>query len=253
MLFRAKHFILHLFAANGAHALHSPFVFGLFNEVIIPSSGKLLPEIEKIRKELYRDHLLVDVMDIKLNKNERKTISSIAKSSLSQPKFSSFLRLLLRYLNTQSVLEAGTSLGINALYMSSLDTVKKVVTIEGSPVIAEIAKKVFQKNKTQTIELMQGNIYEVFVPALVLHNPDVVFLDADHRSEAIGFYLENIIRHVPSTKCIVIHDIYWSEDMFQKWQEITKDERFKLTIDIFQAGLVFPNQQMPKQHFKLKF
>jgi predicted O-methyltransferase YrrM len=253
LLFRAKHFIHHIFTANGAHALHSPFLYKLYNEAIIPSPSSLIPEIERIRKELKRNHLLVDVINFKLEKNEKKPISSIAKSSLSQPKFSSFLRLLLNYLNAESVLETGTSLGVNALYMSSSSSIEKVITLEGSPIIAELAKKQFQKENAKKIELIQGNIYETFVPALVKNTPDVIFLDADHRSVAIDFYVENIMNHLPQIKCIVIHDIYWSQDMFEKWQEITTDNRFTLTVDIFQAGLIFPNQEMPKQHFKLKF
>lgn len=253
LLFRIKHFLQHFFTAKGAHSLHSPFVFQLYNQVVKKSAGNTVSEIELLRKELLNDHQLLDVADIKLGRTERKTIASIAKTSLSQPKFSSFLRLLAINLQAETILETGTSLGLNALYLSNAATVKKVITIEGSPIISEITRRIFSKHSNSKVELTEGSIYDVFVPSIVKHKPEIIFLDADHRSSAIAFYLKEIITHIPEIKCIIIHDIYWSQDMLEKWNEIVENPRFSLTIDIFQAGLIFPNHEMPKQHFKLKF
>ncbi|MFK7952733.1 MAG: O-methyltransferase [Ekhidna sp.] len=253
LLFRAKHFLSHLLTAKGAHSLHSPFVFKLYNEAVKKAPKRSIKEIELLRRQLKKDSREIDVVDFKEEKSKRKTLSSVAKTSLSQPKFSSFLNLLVSYLDAHSALESGTSLGINTLYLSRSASCKKVITIEGSPIIHDVAKKLFIDQKDDKIELILGSIYDEFVPALIKHQPDVIFLDADHRSSAIEFYLENIITHHPTVKCIIIHDIYWSEDMLSKWNEIKDDNRFPLTIDVFQAGLIFPNQEMPKQHFKLKF
>lgn len=195
----------------------------------------------------------MNVIDHKDGKNQLKSISTIAKTSLSQPKFSSFLKLLVEYLDSETILETGTSLGINTLYLSASKCSKKIITIEGSPIIRNVAQSVFTKHNEQKIESIQGSIYEAYIPALVKHQPEVVFLDADHRSSAIDFYIENIMNHIPNIKCIIIHDIYWSKDMFSKWADIISNKHFNLTIDVFQAGLVFPNLEMPKQHFKLKF
>lgn len=253
LLFRAKHFFLHLWQSKGAHSLHSPFVFDLYNHVIVPSKRYRIKDIEKARKVLQRDTTLIDAIDIKKGESKKKTIADIAKSSLSTKKFSAFLNLLCKFLKVQNVLEAGTSLGINSLHLSRSESVKKVITIEGSSIIAHLAKKNFSENEGSNIEVIQGNIYEVFIPAIVQHSPDIIFLDADHRGEAIDFYIKNILLHTPEIKCIIVHDIYWSQDMLSKWNEIVKDDQFKLTVDIFQAGLIFPNLEMPKQHFKLKF
>lgn len=251
-LFRIKYFIHYLLNAKGAHALHSPFVFQLYNKVIRPASKNQVSEIEAIRKKLKSNHGIIDVADIKNKTNERKSISSIAKSSLSSPQFSAFLRLLSMYLETEIILETGTSLGINALYLANASCVKKVITIEGSPIISEIARRTISA-QNKKIKMIQGSIYDEFIPALVKHQPEIIFLDADHRSSAVDFYIESIMTYTPAVKCIIIHDIYWSEDMKEKWVELIGDIRFSLTIDIFQAGFIFPNQEMPKQHFTLKF
>lgn len=251
--FRIWKYLQYRWKAVGPHGLHSPFLFDLYYKVIKRSRRFRLSHVEEKRAELLKNHSLIDTFDLKSQKNLRKTISSIAKSSLSQAKFSAFLNLLIEYLNVKSALETGTSLGINALYMAGNDTIQKLVTIEASPGITALAKKQFSSLLQHKIQITEGTIQEVFEPSVIKEKPQLCFIDADHRSEAVLQCLEVIKRHNPEIKCIVIHDIYWSQDMFSAWKSIIADPSYNLTMDIFQAGVVFPNVQMPKQHFTVRF
>lgn len=243
---------MYRFRAVGAHALHSPFVFRLYCEVIKPARRYRMLSVEQRRIALKKDYTVLDLIDLKTQRSFRKSVSFIARTSLSKPRFSAFLRLLTEQLGAKRVLETGTSLGINALYMASATSVEKLITIESSPALAYYAQKSFSTLTNTTIQLVQGTIYDVFVSSIVQLQPELYFLDADHRSSAIAFYLDAIMTHTPSVKCIVIHDIYWSKDMASAWECIVKDPRFSLTVDLYQAGLIFPNQAMPKQHFTLR-
>ncbi|NQZ78743.1 MAG: hypothetical protein HRT61_21905 [Ekhidna sp.] len=237
----------------GAHGLHSPFLFDLYNEAFKPSANFRLPQIESIRKKLLQDTTLVDLYDLKSQRNYTRTIRSIAQTSVSKPKFSAFLNLLINYLKVDSAVETGTSLGINAMYMAGSDQLKTLTTVEASPVIAAIAKQQFSKLFQQKIQLKNGTIQEVFEGVIIREKPELCFIDADHRSQAVEYCIDIIVRHNPGIKCIVIHDIYWSEDMYESWNKIVSNDSFNLTIDIFQAGLIFPNIEMPKQHFTIRF
>ena len=249
--FRAKRFFYYWIKAKGSHSLHSPFLFELYNRAFKPAKDSQILEIESARRILFQNDHIIDVVDFKTGRNRRSTIGATARSSLSSPKFSGFLKLLCDKLKIKSVLETGTSLGINALYLSRGIHVKKVVSIEGSDIIHQLAKQTV--SSSPNVLLVRGDLYEVFEPALVQHQPEMVFLDADHRKSALGFCLDKINRHLPNCKCIVIHDIYWSQEMNKAWNEIVQNENYSLTIDIFQAGIIFPNQQMEKQHFTLRF
>ena len=228
-------------------------MFNLYNHVIKPAKGFRIKNVEKLRQALKKDHRVIDLYDLKTKNSYRTTVSHLAKNSLSFSKFSSFLYLLLKYLKVERVLETGTSLGINALYLAGPESVKKVVTIEASPIVAKIAKEQFSKLLQHKITSTEGTIQDVLEAQLVKEKPELCFLDADHRSEAILFCINKIIEHVPNVKCIVIHDIYWSRDMKYAWERIVKDYQFALTVDLFQAGLIFPNLEMSKQHFTLRF
>ena len=253
LVFRLQHYLKYRLKAVGLHALHSPFLFDLYNQVIKPSSNFRLANVEKLRNELKKNHQIIDLFDLKEKKNYRKTISSIAHTSLSTPKFSSFLYLLIDHLNVKKVLETGTSLGINSLYMAGPALIQKVCTIEASPIIASLAKKQFSKLLQHKIEIKEGTIADEFESLIVKEQPELCFIDADHRSSAIKQCVGLLIKHCPQVKCIVIHDIYWSKDMLKGWNELIRMKHFSLTVDLFQAGLIFPNMDMPKQHFTLCF
>ena len=221
--------------------------------MIKPSKKFKLENVESLRKQLIKDHQLIDIYNLKNGESSRKTISSIAKTSLSTRNFSSFLYLLSEFLVVEGTVETGTSLGINALYLAGPPNVKKVVTIEASPILSKIAKNQFEKLLQHKIEVSQGVIDDKFESAIIKEQPDLCFLDADHRSEAVKWCLDVIMTHQPKIKCIVVHDIYWSMDMKKAWETIVSDKRFNLTIDLFQAGVIFPSIDMPKQHFALRF
>lgn len=250
--FTFKNYLKYRQKAVGSHSIHSPFVFKLFTEIISKSSSFRIPEIEEARKKLKGNHELIDVIDFKSNTSFRKTISTVAKTSLSSANFSAFLLLLVNEMQPKTVLETGTSLGINTMYLSH-SSAQKVVTMEASAIISELAKKEFRKLDQDKILLEFGDLTKTFEQVLVRYNPEFIFLDADHRGSALKMQIEKIMKLPMPAACIVIHDIYWSQDMQKTWQELVSDTRFALSIDIFQAGILFPFKSIEKQHFTLRF
>ncbi len=251
--FRILSFFSYNWRAVGSHALHSPFLYDIFNNAIKPSKKFSLENIEKLRVQLKRDHRLIDIYDLKNDQPYRQTISSIARHSLSKRRFSSFLHLLIQHVGYGKIVETGTSLGINTLYLAGPEKVSHVTTLEASPILSEIAKKQFKRLLQHKIDIVQGTIQEKFESVIIKDQPDMCFLDADHRSEVVLWSVDAVMKHCSTIQCIVIHDIYWSRGMKSAWDAIIKDDRMKLTVDLFQAGLIFPNASMPKQHFTIRF
>ncbi|WP_424964165.1 class I SAM-dependent methyltransferase [Ekhidna sp.] len=253
ILFRLQNYLKYQYNAVGPHALHSPFLFDLYNQVIKPARKFRLKNVEKLRKELTTNHTIIDLYDLKTHTHYRKTISSIAKTSLSTPQFSAFLFKLIEWMKVERVMETGTSFGINTLYMAGPEKVNRVLSVEASPIVSSIAEKQFSKLLQHKIEIKQGTVQDVLEHQIIKEQPELCFIDADHRLDAVLFCVESIMAHSKNIKCIVIHDIYWSSDMSNAWTQIVSDTRFNLTVDLFQAGLIFTKIEMPKQHFTLHF
>lgn len=249
--FTFQAYISHLITSKGRHGTHSPFVYGLIEQVILPYRSFVDLEIESITDQLKKQHQYIESIEPKTGIYRKKRLSHIARKSSSTLKFRSFLAGLCQYLDIKTVLETGTSLGFATAYMAKSPSKPMIHTIEGDQTIAQIAQNTWQT--FENINFHIGNLQDNFSDLVSIIQPELIFLDADHRSEALHFCFEKMQSHLKNVQVIIIHDIYWSRDMNNAWKQIVKRSDLPLTIDIFQAGLVFPNMNMPKQHFKLNF
>lgn len=252
MFFRIIEYLRYHWHAKNAHGVHSPFVFSFYNEVL---RRKLrLPVIERqVSKQYLNNGESIEFKDPKTSETKTSTIQSLAKRTWSGKSFSYFLIKLCEWLQASTFLETGTALGITFSMVSHAQGIKKMYSIEGSSELAEKARQLSFKPKNVESFIFQGQVRKVFCQVLMESNPDIVFLDADHRSETIYFYLEELKKHGENIKAIVIHDIYWSADMNKAWQTVIRDPDYTLTIDCFHAGIIFPSRDMEKQHFVLKY
>ncbi|MEO9476320.1 MAG: hypothetical protein ABJG41_12320 [Cyclobacteriaceae bacterium] len=250
--FTANEFLKYKNRAVNAHGLHSPFLFNLYNQVIKARDKKLKADLKTLRKSVFSSNEVLIYTDPKTLELRNEQTGTWAKRVTSSLRFNIFLIKLIDYLQTETVLETGAAAGINAASLSH-STANKIVTMEGSKEIAQLARQTINKFGKQDVDIIEGEITDTFADSLSKYSPDLIFLDADHRKETIRFYMDEISKAKQAPKCILIHDIYWSRDMKQAWLEVVQTPSFNLTIDLFEVGLVFPNYQMEKQHFRIKF
>lgn len=259
-----KYLQFYITASNGkGHGIHSPFVFDFVEKVL--NDKKKYPaysDIEKLRIQLLRDHAIVELQDFgagsAVDKSKTRKISDIVRSSVSSIKQSQLLFRIVNHYQPEVVIEFGTSLGISAAYMASANRDAKLITMEGSTVIADIAAKNFEKLGLDNIQLIKGNFDET-LPALIrtfnwsaIENI-MVYIDGNHRKEPTLRYYHQIASLISESSFIVLDDIHWSAGMEEAWEEIKKDERAMLTIDLFFVGLVFFKHDFKiKQNFKVR-
>jgi len=158
--------------------------------------------------------------------------------------------------NTQakSVIELGTCLGITTAYLAKTDSQTKVITIEGCPQTAEVAKKNFLDLDLENIELHVGN-FDLILPDIIARQRslDFVYIDGNHRKDATLNYFKWCLPKVTENSLLIFDDIYWSEGMKEAWAEIKNHPDVTVTIDLFWIGLVYFKKGQAKEHFKLKF
>ncbi len=251
-LFTFFSFLKYKFRAKGKHGIHSPFVYRLYEEVVKGSESWTENSIEGIRDSLKKNPSTLEITDFKNNTTNIRSVAKIANTTLSSRRFSAFLHFLATHLNTKEILETGTSLGINTAYLA-LDPKRKVTTIEGNKSLVDVAGRNFEKLGLRNISLQHTELKSSFSKILEGSEFQMIFLDAEHSGRTLEFCLNEIDKYLDEIKVIIIHDIYWSRDMFSHWNKIMNQERYPLTIDIFDAGLLFPDIDIEKQHFTLKF
>lgn len=241
------------------HGIHSPFVFELYNRVFKKDIFFYAFEtIENTREELLSDNRMISVTDLGAGSHTgsraERRIGDIAKTAAKNKHYGQLLFRLVNYFRPATILELGTSLGLSTRYLAIARPDSRVITIEGSPEIRQIALENFKKAELQNIESIEGNFDEV-LPAVLekCPAPDLVFFDGNHRRDATLRYFEQCLAKATSGSIFIFDDIYWSKEMTEAWQTIKAHPRVTVTIDIFQMGIVFFREGQAREDFVLKY
>lgn len=239
------------------HSLHSPFVFKLYQEVIQKAKNQINPTIEILRTELLQNDFEIELREFgagsRLNSSNKRRVKEIAKNSSTPAQFSALLASLINHFEYKNIIELGTSLGLNTLYLSQLD-VYKIITFEGDPTLAKFASDHFKKNQRQNIELVEGNIDDTLTARLQYMNSiDLAYIDANHRFEPTLRYFEAILSKCHEKSLIVLDDIHWSKEMNEAWHDIKQRPEVSVSIDLFEGGLLFFDSNLTKGDYVLKF
>ena len=255
-MFQVISFFIYWLKKVDEHSLQSPFLYSLYTRVIL-KRGIADVEIEAIRNQLLQNDKLIQIMDYgagsRVTTKSERSIKSIAKHASTPLNFSVFLAELIDYFQFSNVLELGTSLGINTLYLSQNSNVN-VLTLEGDPNIASIAEDNFSTLNRRNIKTIIGNIDQTLGFALEdSEKLDLVYIDANHRFEPTLRYFDQIIQKCHQQTVIVIDDIHWSKEMAMAWKTIISRSEVTLSIDLFEAGLIWLDPKFSKEDYVLNF
>lgn len=255
-------YLRYLGRARDEHSLHSPFLFSLYTQIIRPDNHRepAFAPIHALRKTLRRSRKDITITDLgagsKVNASRQRTISDIARHSQKQARFGRLLFRLIRHFRAKTIVDLGTSLGLTTAYLAEAARLHEgqVLTFEGCPETAVVARRNFQQLGLQNVTVVVGNIDQT-LPAHIagLGRIDFVFFDANHRYEPTVRYFEICLKERHNDTVFVFDDIHWSDEMEQAWAYIKNHPAVSVTVDLFWVGLVFFRHEQPKQDFVLRF
>jgi len=227
-------------------------------------------KIEIIRKNYKDSHTKLSIIDygagsLKSNLTPEAmtkgralstTLGEIASYSIPF-KYASLLYCLIRKFMPISCLELGTCLGISASYIATalkMNTKGKLITLEGSASIANVANNTFEKLNLDNSHTIIGRFQDTLDNVLENNKPiDFAFIDGHHDQIATILYFEKIKNYISSNALIVFDDIDWSDGMRNAWRTIYNDKCVSLSIDLNKFGICFFNiaEQTTKKHFRI--
>lgn len=272
-----KSWLRHALTAKTRHGLHSPFIYRLADEVIYDKSHYPVYDlIEKERRRLLADDRIITLTDLgagsQYGNRKQKKVSALATNALKPPKLAQLIYRLARDIRRNypgdnapagdrqpaAILELGTCLGITTAYLASAFPDARVITIEGCPETAAIAREGFERLSTAAaekfgVESLTGNFDEV-LPQLLGNLPslDLLFIDGNHRKAATLNYFEWCLPALHENSLVIFDDIHWSEGMEEAWELIREHPAVSLTADLFHIGLVFFRKGQAKEHFNIR-
>ena len=266
-IFQTRAFITHWLNAVDAHSIHSPFFYEFYTRVVRPGKhtkraadevhpSRQYDAIENARLTLLKNHSLISVLDLgagsKHTTGPQRKISDIARRSLSAARFSQLYHRAIANGHAEHILELGTSLGINALYLAAHPGTR-VTTLEGSPEVASVARSLFHEHRMNNIDIVCGNIDDQ-LPLTINQLPrvDFAFIDANHRHAPTLRYFNLIVTKVHAPSMVVLDDIHSNSDMERAWNEVKEHPRVTGSVDLFRCGFVFFDPSLNSQHFVLQ-
>ena len=173
--------------------------------------------------------------------------------SAVQPHCGEYLFRMIHRYKPQNILELGTCFGISTLYMHCASTASRIITIEGSPAIADIAQDIFTNIGNENIHLICGKFAENIDDALQqFPQLDFAFFDGHHTKEATLHLFNTCLSKAHNDSIFVFDDIHLSTDMEAAWKTIKSHNAIQLTIDLFNFGIVFFKREIRhKNHLVL--
>lgn len=256
LLSRIPLYLSYYLNVTDEHSLHAPFIYKLYTQVI---KGKKQPEpaIESFRNQLLQSGETIDYHTFgrqsSLGRKSRTRIASIARSGINNVGNSSLFIRLIKYFKCETIVELGTSLGINTAYLALANSNTQVYTFEGHNQLITKAKTIFNALGLNNIEIIEGNIDDTLDDFLKgVQKLDFILIDANHRKSSIINYYSAFIPKVHENSVMVIDDIRWNKEMYEVWKDIKARDEVSLSVDLMDLGLLFFNNGMKRQHYTLK-
>ncbi len=255
VFFRLKKYIEYRIKARTAFALHSPFVYELYEAM---KNAKLKPEdkilLQKIRRQLIKDKTKLIFNDPGAKGGQIKsTVREIFCRTSKPLKQAMVLSAAASQIKAKEILEMGTAFGSTTLCLHASNPTAHITTMEGVSKIAAYAQKNIAHVHESKIDLEIG-LFANLLPKYLNKNPkiDFIFLDGHHQGDATAKYLDMLYLHLSDIAIIAIDDIYYSSDMSRFWKKMQKDIRFQLKLDFFHYGLLVKNANLQSMNFRLK-
>lgn len=247
--------------ARSAHGVHSPFVYKFVTELLQSKNEGYYPfkELADLRTELSKNESVIEITDFgagsRIFTDNKRKISDLVKHGISKQKFSELYFKLVNFTDSHFVVELGTSIGLNTLYLAKANSKAVVYTLEGCPQLANFAKGLFEKHAAKNIFLINDTFEKAF-PKLLNEIPkiDLLYIDGNHNYRSTLDYFNIALQKKHHHSVFVFDDINWNADMKKAWKEIMEHPEVTLSLDLFSVGIIFfRKEQKQKEHFVLKY
>lgn len=253
-------YIKYRLKAKGLHGIHSPFVFEFASKVLYDRTVyEEYHQLSRLRKRNFTNRNVIETVDfgavsgnrpfetyhIRVNKLSKKRSPSLHTQKL--------LFRISRFFKPENILEFGTSTGLSTVSLALGNPDSKLTTMEGCASVANVAEGNFNAYGINNIHIAIGNFNQILIPALsTIDHVDLVFFDGNHRKKPTIDYFHQCLLKAKEDSIFIFDDIHWSEEMDEAWNEIINHPQVRISIDLFQLGIVFFKTGIEKQHFVLR-
>ncbi len=255
--FEMKAWLRHRLTSKGPHGVHSPFVFHLITQELLPDKHfHAFDAIESLRVELLRNEARIDVRDFgagsRSSSSSSRRICDIARTASNPPEQAQMLFRWANFCQPLRVLELGTNLGLSSAYLSKAIPKASIWSLEGAPALVALARQHLEGLQCKNVTVVEGHFRETLPRTLsAMGAIDLAWLDGHHEKQATLDYMEMIWPYCHSETVLLVDDIHWSAGMNAAWEILRNDARVTLSLDFYHYGALLFKTGREKEHFRI--
>lgn len=255
MIYKINAYLSFYFKSFVKKKIESTTVIKLIKSMQNPIDTEKSIQFKDFKYQLLRNKNTIKVTDFgagsRIFKSNKRRICDITRHVAINKKYAKRLIKLVEYQQPKNILEIGTSVGLATSALAIGHPKAKIISLEGCPETARVARKGLQKNSLSA-EIFIGNFTETLPKVIEEKQFDLIFFDGNHQKQATLTYFKQCLASINENSILIFDDIYWSKEMQEAWDEIKKHPRVTITIDTFQWGIVLFNTQENKENFYLR-
>ncbi len=202
--------------------------------------AKKIWSIENIRKRLRHSRFSWKLQDLGAGSKfypDYTKISEIVKHSSSTALKSIFIAFIMKMSKNDVVVELGTNIGLNAMYLASFMPDSKIITVEGDKILCGFARHFARISGIKNIEFLNKNFDDILLKIIKHRQPTAFYIDGNHKYPATLRYFYQIESQSHQPVLIIIDDILWSKQMYKAWREM-HSERIVFKLNLFKFGII---------------
>lgn len=250
--------------AQTRYDVHSPYVAELIVNVLVGGMDQVDIErcapIETLRQTLKASKKVIDFEPLgagsKVIKRTQVRVGSVASTSLSTRMQCEQLYRLVHWLKPNTIVELGTSLGVSTLYQQLANPSAQMISVEGRASLHAIACANMERISLEKQPTLLHGTFEDLLPLVFkqLGAIDYVFIDGDHRYEAVLSLMAQIMPKLSQRSVVVLHDIHWSSGMEAAWEAVINQYVPSVALDLYTMGILCfrPEIKTPIRHTLIK-
>jgi hypothetical protein len=236
---------------RGGHGIHSPFLFRLITTVI--EDRRRYPEYKKFKELNIRALRLLD------NLQDSSFTSVYYQSNLQNSKPRKFFRIvefplryskvvfrLIRFFKPSSIINHGSTLGVNPAVIAMADNLIPVYLVIKDSEYEVFSKELLKDSAISNIYYLPENSEPPFLPELSIVN-------YPFNPELARIIIRKCLDSHGDNSVLIIRGIHESKNMEDIWHEVIDFEDVRVSLDLFEIGIVLFRKGLQKENFIHRF
>jgi predicted O-methyltransferase YrrM len=221
--------------------VHSPFVYNLITKVVEEKTlYYAFEEIENFRKKL-------------LAGNDE--ISRITAEETQSANYGAFIFRMVNFFQCRSVIQIGSSTGVMGLYLAMASrTQTDCYLLEKRPGLVQSVREFALAHNLNKIHYIEGDYKE---NGAILHSTlpeaDLIFINQPPESMDAEALIDLYQPFITTKSILILNDISENKIMKSVWHVLKDHPQTRVKIDLYNLGIVFFNDKLPKRYYKAYF